>query len=84
MEDGLDLAIINASLMVPWHCLNLFFIHWVITKVGFLFIDAEVLRRGNEKLLDSLEEGVVILEENSNKILYYNAAAACAQGNSQI
>ena len=62
--------------MIPWHVLNLFFIHWVITKVGFLFIDSEVLRKGNDQLLDSLEEGVVILDQSSNDILYYNAAAA--------
>ena len=67
--------------MVPWHCLNLFFIHWIITKIGFLFIDAEVLRLGNDQVLDSLEEGVVILDEKSKEILYYNAAAAEAQKN---
>ena len=46
--DPLSVVIVNAMLMMPWHILNMFFIHWIITKVGFLFIDAEVLRRGNE------------------------------------
>ena len=58
--DPLNEAIINSLMMLPWHVLNLFFIHWVITKVGFLFIESEVLRRGNEAILDDLQEGVVI------------------------
>ena len=37
-------VVVTALLMVPWHTLNMFVIHWVITKVGFLFVDAEVLR----------------------------------------
>ena len=74
-EDPLGDAIINAVMMLPWHVLNLFFIHWVITKVGFLYTESEVLRRGNESILDNLQEGVVIFEEQSQEILYYNAAA---------
>ena len=60
--DSVGLAITSAVLMVPWHVLNLFFIHWVYSKCGFLYIEAEVLRRGNDQILDSLEEGVVILD----------------------
>ena len=65
-------------LMVPWHILTMFCVHWIITKVGFLFIEAEVLRKGNEQLLDGLEEGVIIVEEQSKDILFYNTAAALA------
>ena len=35
--------------------------HGVITSAGFLFTDADILRQGNEQLLDDLEEGLVIL-----------------------
>ena len=62
-EDPLDEVAFNAILMIPWHTLNMFIIHWIITKIGFLFIDAEMLRLGNDALLDNLEEGVIILEE---------------------
>ena len=62
-EDPLNEVAFNAILMVPWPTLNIFLIHWVITKFGFLFIDAEMLRLGNDQLFDNLEEGVVILEE---------------------
>ena len=61
--DPLSVVKVNAMLMMSWHILNMLFIHWIITKVGFLFIDAEVLRRDNEELLDGLEEGVIILEK---------------------
>ena len=62
-------------LVVPWHALNLLAVHLCITKAGFLFIEAEIMRDGNEQALDGLEEGVVIIGENEKDILYYNNAA---------
>ena len=62
-------------LVVPWHALNLLAVHLCITKAGFLFIEAELLRGGNEQVLDGLEEGVVIIGEKEKDILYYNNAA---------
>ena len=46
--DPLGISLLNAALMLPWHIFNIFISHWVITKVGFLFIEAEVLRKSNE------------------------------------
>ena len=43
-----------------------------------LYAETEVLRAGNDAVLDSLQEGVVILEEgakDNDGILYSNAAA---------
>ena len=60
--DPLDDTLLSAVVLVPWHLFNLYFIHLIITKMGFLFIDAQVQRHGNEKVLDSLDEGVLILE----------------------
>lgn len=60
---------------IPWHLMNLFIIHWVLTIVGMIYVDAEVLRKGNNELLDNLEEGVIIFEEKSGEILYHNNAA---------
>mmetsp|Transcript_27432 Transcript_27432/g.36695 ORF Transcript_27432/g.36695 Transcript_27432/m.36695 type:complete len:177 (+) Transcript_27432:477-1007(+) len=71
-----DVVALNFLVSLPWHSLNLFFIHLIISKVGMLFVETEVLRSGNEKILDGLEEGVVIVEEDSHDILYYNAAAS--------
>ena len=41
-------ALISALCLIPWHILTMFMIHWIMTKIGFLYIDAEVLRHGNE------------------------------------
>ena len=44
-------------------------------------VEAEILRTGNENILDSLEEGLIILDQNKkdngyeNKVLYLNKAA---------
>ena len=51
-------------------------IHLVITKVGMVYTEAEVLRQGNDQTLDNLDEGVVILDEKEMKIRYYNKAAS--------
>ena len=53
-----------------YHFMNLFFIHLIITKVGMLYAETEVLRSGNNQLLDNLEEGVVIFDDKKNDIVY--------------
>ena len=45
--------------------LNLLVFHLIMSKVGMIYCEAEILRTGNEELLNSLEEGVVILENES-------------------
>ena len=45
-----------------WHAMNMLFIHIIITKVGMLYADTEVLRSGNDQLLDDLEEGIVLFD----------------------
>ena len=42
-----DLAIFGVF-SIFWHSLNLLFIHLVITKVGMLYAETEVLRAGND------------------------------------
>ena len=64
--------------MIPWHILNIYWMHLIVTKAGYLYIESEVLRGGNEEILDGLEEGVVIIGEANKNILYYNAAATRA------
>ena len=38
-------------------------------------MQAEILRDGNEKLLDGLEEGVIIFGDDECEVLYQNEAA---------
>ncbi len=49
-----DLAVSCVS-TVLWMIINMIIIHLVITKVGMIYIDAEVLREGNTETLDNLE-----------------------------
>ena len=35
--------------------------HILFNKMGLLFVDSEILRKGNDQLLNDLQEGVVIL-----------------------
>jgi len=60
-EPALGLTVNYISVLL-WQCMNLWFIHLIVTKVGMLYIDAEVLREGNNETLDNLEEGIIILK----------------------
>ena len=40
-----------------------------------LFVNAELLRQGNDALLDGLDEGVIIIDEATNKVTFLNSAA---------
>ena len=40
-----------------------------------IYIDAEVLREGNDSTLNNLEEGVVILKEEDWQVQFQNQAA---------
>ena len=69
-----ELVVAGFTSMLFLAC-NICFIHLIITKVGMIYVDATVLQTGNTQVLDNLEEGVVILEESSHEILYFNEAA---------
>ena len=60
-EGGVDLAV-NFVMASLWQFMSTWFIHLIITKVGMIFVDAEVLREGNNQTLDNLEEGIIILK----------------------
>lgn len=42
--------------------INLVIIHCFISQTGYLYVEAEMPRVGNEKLLNSLEEGIFIVD----------------------
>ena len=45
-------------------------IHMIITWVGSKFVMSELPRVGNEKLLNGLQEGVFIIEEETSHVLF--------------
>ena len=50
-------------------------IHMIFTQLGFNFLGAEIERGSNKLLLNNLEEGVIILDNESNHVLFLNGAA---------
>ena len=56
-------------------CLHCLIIHVIITKVGMIFVESEILRNGNDQLLNALEEGVVIQRKYSKEIVFLNTAS---------
>ena len=55
--------------------LQLFTVHIIITKVGMIFVEAEIVRVGNDQILNNMKEGVVILHEKTENVLFVNNAA---------
>ena len=53
----------------------IFSFHLITTKVGMIFVEAEVLREGNDQVQDNLTEGVIILDSADLQPLYHNKAA---------
>ena len=51
-------------------------------RVGFKFVEAELPRQSNERLLNNLKEGVIILNKSKSEILFTNFAAR--QTNQQV
>ena len=49
--------------------------HISLAYVGMMYIKTDMLRQGNEQLLDSLQEGVIILNERNTDIKMINKAA---------
>ena len=58
---------------------NLFLCYLAINKIGMIVIESEILREGNENLLNNLDEGVIIQQEDSKEILFQNTAATLIQ-----
>ena len=76
-DEALDETAMYLIFASVWFVAMIFIVHLIITSVGMLFAESEVLRNGNENILDNLEEGVVILnQQDMGEILYFNAAAS--------
>ena len=55
--------------------INLTILHLIFTKIGWLYVEVEVLAQGNEQLLNNFDEGVIILNEASHEVMFANDAA---------
>ena len=68
-----------------WLAATLAICHFVIASAGFLFIEADILRQGNEELLNSLDQGLVIVDKDDydNVVFLNKAAIEIKSGNTQ-
>ena len=74
-EPFTDEVVVWCLTSMAWQAFNCWICHLVITKVGMIFIDAEILRAGNDQLLNELEEGVIILQDDTKEMMFSNSAA---------
>ena len=74
-NEPIEGKIVTYIIMVLWQSANMICIHLVITKVGMIYIDTEVLREGNDMTLNNLDDGVFILNEPEMHIQFMNTAA---------
>ena len=59
--------------MTCWLLIAVLIAHIVVTAAGFLFTEAETLR---EQLLNQMDEGLIIIDENYEGVLFENKKAA--------
>ena len=69
------LTCISYLLMMLWSGVVLFGLHLIFTMVGMTYVDAEVLKNGNEQLLNTLSEGVIIFQGDEKDVIFTNTAA---------
>ena len=58
-----------------WHSFNLLICHLIVTKVGMIFAEAEVLNSSKHDLLDNLNQGVILLDEQNQQISFASKVA---------
>ena len=73
IDSGVVVGLLTAMIFTA---LVITLMHILFNKMGLLFVDSEILRTGNDQLLNDLEEGVIILKEDSKKVLFVNKAAS--------
>ena len=76
MEPFNSEVIFDASFALLWIFATLAICHCVISAAGLHFCEAEILKIGNEELLDSLDEGLLIVgKDDVSNIIFLNKSA---------
>ena len=70
LDDAFYLCVSN----IIWLLIFLFPCHFLITYAGFKFTEVQADGYNNEFLLDGLEEGMIILNLQTQKVSYHNKA----------
>ena len=68
-EPAQELAI-SCVLSMILLTMNVTIIHLIVTKVGFIYTELEVLRKGNDETFNDLNEGVIIFDKEDLQIQF--------------
>lgn len=71
-EDEIGDLLITSFCYVMWLSFNMLICHLIVTKVGMIFVEAEVLKDSNAHSLDNLDKGLIIMDEQDFSITYVN------------
>ena len=72
-EEAIEAALTYFFIMTCWLLIAVLIAHIVVTAAGFLFTEAETLR---EQLLNQMDEGLIIIDEDYERVLFENKKAA--------
>ena len=67
--------VIESFVNMVWVFFGLSFVHIIITGAGYLYTEADILKQGNEQLLESFDEGLAIINQQDKKIIFLNESA---------
>ena len=70
--------ITDISVYTIWnfvYVFNLSMLYFIMSWIGHMYVEAEIPRQSNERLLNNLKEGVFIVGEDQRKIMFTNTVA---------
>ena len=70
-----NVVVVECIVGILYQFFNLFMIHVSTNLVGLLYVEAEILRSGNDKLLNEMSEGVIIMDQDNGMVLFVNNSA---------
>ena len=51
-------------------------VNYLLKYAGHLYVEQDILRKESDKLLDELDEGIILLDKNSMQPVYLNKVAS--------
>lgn len=59
-----------------WLGVQLWLVHMLVTKIGLTLVESQILHAGNQQLLNSLDQGLIIFDSISREQLFVNKAVS--------
>ena len=75
-DEDFNFKMVRTSAWIAiWMLYNCAIIHMIISWIGSMFVEAEMPRASNEKLLHNLKEAVFIIDFDTGQVVFQNNAA---------